>query len=506
GIPADKHALLFQKFSQADASTTRRFGGTGLGLAISKQLAELMDGEIGLNSEEGVGSEFWFTARLDKQTGRPSVAPPPADIRGTRVLVVDDNTTNREVLTAQLASWDVRVGEARDGISALEALHWAKDEGDAFAAAVLDMQMPGMDGADLARAIKADGRIASTPLVLMTSLGHRGDSREMHEIGFAAYLVKPTRQSDLFDALSVVLAGAPTSAGGRVGAGVPADLEAVALGLGGADVRILLAEDNVTNQQVAIGILAKFGLRADVAVNGLEALRALEKVPYDVVLMDVQMPEMDGLEATRQIRDPGSSVLDHQVPIIAMTAHAMRGDRDRCLQAGMDDYLTKPVHPRALAGALERWLARPGRPRHPGLPASARLDDALTDAGEAATPVFDRAGMLGRLMGDEDLAGVVALGFIEDIPKQIELLRNGLAAGDIELAARQAHAIKGAAANVGGEVLRAVATEMEEAGRAGDPEAVAALLPALESGFAALAVAMREIAGGPADSEEGSAP
>ena len=362
GIPSDKRDILFQKFTQADSSTTRRFGGTGLGLAISKRLAELMGGEIGVRSEDGHGSEFWFTARFIKQAESESNVTPSAGICGTRVLVVDDNATNREVLMAQLQSWGLRPEEVPDGLAALRSLAKAQAEGNPFQAAILDMQMPIMDGVSLARAIKADAKLRNTYLVLLTSLGQREDSKKMSEIGFAACLTKPVRQSDLFDSLAAVLTGQDLPDKTPVSA-TYADRqsflprEAISVVTRGA-YRILLAEDNITNQQVAVGILKKFGLRTDAVANGEEAVRSLTTLPYDLVFMDVQMPVMDGLEATRKIRDQQSPVLDHQVPIIAMTANAMRGDREKCLEAGMTDYVSKPVSPKALADVLDRWLPK----------------------------------------------------------------------------------------------------------------------------------------------------
>ncbi|MEN6448327.1 MAG: response regulator, partial [Syntrophaceae bacterium] len=485
GIPAQKQEYLFQKFTQADASTTRKYGGTGLGLAISKQLAGMMGGEIGVNSEEGLGSEFWFTVRLAKQ---PEEAQekiiPPAEIRGAHVLVVDDSATNREVLTTQLRSWGVRAQEVEDGPAALKALRCAHDAGDPFLIAILDMQMPGMDGAALGQVIRMDEKLNDTHLVLFSSLGQRGDARRMEEIGFSAYLTKPARQSELFGCLSAALAG-PASA--RTAQPI-VTCHTLRERRGGA-VRTLLAEDNITNQQVAVAILRRIGVQADAVANGAEAIKALETIPYDLVLMDVQMPVMDGLEATRSIRDPKSRVRNRQIPIIAMTAHAMQGDRERCLDAGMNDYVSKPVEPRVLAEVLEKWL-----PRKPGVSAGQRPDDAAEPAAatvlEAGATVFDRTGVMARLMGDEDLVRMVADGFLQDIPRQIEALKGYLETGDAPGAERQAHTIKGASANVGGEALRAVAFEIEKAGKAGDLEVVRARLPELETQFVRLKEAM----------------
>jgi PAS domain S-box-containing protein len=490
GIPKDKQELLFQKFTQADASTTRRYGGTGLGLAISKQLAEMMGGEIGLVSDEGRGSEFWFTSRFHKQAAREHTLTVPAEIHGVRMLIVDDNATNRDVVTTQLCAWGVWSDEVADGPAGLLALRAAVDSGNPYAAAILDMQMPGMDGAELARAIKTDPALASTVLVLMTSLGNRSDGPEMQKLGFAACLIKPVRQSDLFDCLSTVLADQPATADAILPARRTADA-------GGpvdrhwSKARILLAEDNMTNQAVALGILKKLGVRADAVTNGAQAISALEKGAYDLVLMDVQMPEMDGLAATRRIRDPLSGLDRLNIPIIAMTAHALQGDRQRCLDAGMDDYLTKPVSPRALAQALERWLPRGGHGRR----APARAETAATTtAPSVEPPVLDRAGMLARLMDDEELARTIAAGFLEDMPTQIAELRRCLDAGDAPGAIRQVHTIKGASANVGGEALRTVAMEAEKAGKAGGSTAIEARMPDIESEFARLKAAMDQFA------------
>ncbi len=356
GIPKNRMDRLFKSFSQVDTSTTRKYGGTGLGLSISKQLAEKMGGRIGVESEEGRGSTFWFTAVFEKQAeDREKKKIIPENIKGKRFLIVDDNETNRYILKKQLNLWSCRYEEAPGGEEALEKLKTALKEKDPFKIAILDMQMPVMDGAQLGKKIKQDPDLKNTILVLMSSMGQRGDARQLKEIGFAAYLVKPVKQSQLFDCLCTA-------------AGIQRDSKEEQLGEMVTrhslaedqkhNIRILLAEDNVINQKVAITILKKLGYRVDIAANGKEAVQALEMIPYNMVLMDCQMPQMDGYDATREIRNPDSKVLNHNIIIVAMTANAMKEDRERCLEVGMDDYLSKPVKPLKLDNILKKWLSK----------------------------------------------------------------------------------------------------------------------------------------------------
>jgi len=488
GIPADKVGMLFQQFTQVDASTTRQYGGTGLGLAISKQLAGMMGGEAGVESVEGQGSEFWFTARFGQQADAArEVAAPPAELSGVRVLIIDDNATSREILLPRLNCWGMRPEDAHDGPSGLQALYSALDEKDPFRLAVVDMQMPGMDGEAVGRAVKADAKIADTRLVMLTSLGACGDAKRLQEIGFAAYATKPVRHEELKGVLSQALYSGADSAPRPIATRHTAR-EALP-DFAHRKARILLAEDNITNQQVALGILKKLGLSADAVANGREVIEALKILPYDLVLMDVQMPEMDGLEATRQIRGPQSAIPNRSIPIIAMTAHAMQGDKDRCLEAGMDDYVTKPVSPRALAEALDKWLPKDGA--ETGVQESAVISQKAEEGHQPSPVVFDRAGMLERLMGDEELAGTILEGFLMDIPQQIEALRGYLEAGDAAGAERQAHTIKGASANVGGDALRALAFELEQAGKAGDLESIKTRMDELAATFAELKQTMK---------------
>jgi len=354
GIPRDRMNRLFKSFSQVDGSTSRKFGGTGLGLTIAKQLVEKMGGQIGVKSEVDKGSEFWFTAIFEKQPERKEeLIVIPEDISENRMLVVDDNATNRYVLREQLKLWGCRFSEAAGGAQALEKLRTAVTDNDPFNLAVLDMQMPEMDGETLGKKIKEDPELKDTTLILMTSMGDRGDAKRLEKAGFAAYLTKPIKQSHFYDCLAVVTGMRKRPQKERPVTIVTRHSLAENRKSG---VRILLAEDNIINQKVALNMLKKFGYRAKAAADGKETIRALETAPYDLVLMDCQMPEMDGYEATGEIRNPASKVLDHKIPVIAMTAHAMDGDREKCLKAGMDDYLSKPIDPQKLFDMLDKWI------------------------------------------------------------------------------------------------------------------------------------------------------
>jgi PAS domain S-box-containing protein len=470
GIPEDRIDSLFRPFTQVDASTTRQYGGTGLGLSISKRITELMGGRIGVESEEGKGSTFWFTVVLGKQ---PSVSEPvelTEDLKGVRILIVDDNETNRRALSARLKKWDCRWDEAPEAETALKKLHEASAGGDPFRIAILDMVMPGMSGEDVGMEIKKDPILSNTILVMMTSFGKRGDASRFEKIGFSAYLTKPIKHTHLYDCLKMVLK--------RDFASVDETQKRIITRHTVSEVqkqkiRILLAEDNIVNQKVALKIIEKLGYRADAVANGLEAIKALEMMPYDLILMDVQMPEMDGLEATRQIRSPQSPIPNHDIPIIAMTAHAMKGDMEMCLEAGMNDYLSKPVKPEQLAQAIERWVSD--------------RDLARTDREDGTASkkkiVFDKTGSLSLLGGDEELLKEILALYLEDAPRQIDALKEAIEKGDAAFVQRHAHTLKGSSGNVGAVLMQEVAYEMEKAGKAGNFHRAASLLEKMEKEF-----------------------
>ena len=467
GIPSERVDRLFKSFSQVDSSTTRKYGGTGLGLSISKQLTEMMGGQIGIESKKGKGSKFWFTAILEKQPEVKEAQPVlPADIRGKRILAVDDNATNREVLCAYLKSWDCQYCAASSGQEALSLLHQAVQSGSPFHLAILDHMMPDMDGEALGGVIKSGPELKETVLVMLTSFGQRGDATRMKDIGFAAYLTKPIKGSQLFDCLVTVLEEAPgRTVDGQKRALVTRHTLAEAKE---QKVRILLVEDNIVNQKLAKIMLTKVGYQVDVANDGKEAVEKYTTSPehFDLILMDVQMPEMDGMEATAEIRkletrnlklknhNSTTELLNH-VPIIAMTAHALKGDRERCIEAGMDDYVSKPIQPDKLLEAIKRHISAstPGKPKATDSTASDEKD------------VFDRAELLERVGGDEELCVELLDTFVQDIPARLEELKQALADNDSTLLRQQAHAIKGASANIGAHALREVSFEVEKAGK-----------------------------------------
>jgi PAS domain S-box-containing protein len=470
GIAPEKVKLLFQKFSQVDASTTRRFGGTGLGLAISRQLVELMNGQIGVTSEAGRGSTFYFAIGLERTADAKEVETLPIDLTGAHALVVTGSAGNREVLRTALVSSRLVVSEAPDGPTAMAMILRALEAGRPFRFVIVEAQMEGMGGEVLAGMIHAEPRLADTRTILIASASNHGDQTKLAACGASGYLAKPIRRAEVADCLVRALAG-PTTAREPQQRHAPEPR----VRLGATNRRVLVVEDNTTNQMVALGILHHLGVRADAVSDGNEAIATLRRIPYDLVLMDVQMPEMDGLEATRIVRSATSGVIDTDIPIVAMTAHAMHGDREACLAAGMDDYLAKPVTQASLAAAIERWLNGP-RVARPTSAAPAVADDN----------VLDEQGLVERTMGNPELMQAVVRGFLDDLPKQLDALGTLIEQGDAKGAARRAHAIRGAAATVGANALRDLAWELEKKAGAGDLAALTPDVPALREGFARL--------------------
>jgi signal transduction histidine kinase/CheY-like chemotaxis protein len=359
GVPPEKQKLIFEPFTQADSSTTRKYGGTGLGLTISNRLVGMMGGKMWVESEPGSGAHFHFTARLetaDAQAVKPGTIAPPEILQGVKVLVVDDNRTNRGILEAMLKRWEMKATSVEGGEEALKQLSLAREGGDPYGLILTDMHMPEMDGFRLVERIRERPELATATIMMLTSAGHRGDVARCQKLGVAAYLLKPIRQSELREAIGRAL-------GAKAGDGAIPVITRFTLQdkrEPSAMLSVLLVEDNAVNQRLAARLLEKRGHRVVVTGNGLEALAALEKDDFDLVFMDVQMPEMDGLEATAAIRKIEEGGGKHQT-VIALTAHAMKGDEERCLAAGMDGYLSKPIRPQELDAILEGYVTRRGR-------------------------------------------------------------------------------------------------------------------------------------------------
>ena len=484
GIPPERQAAVFDRFIQADGSTTRTYGGTGLGLAISKQLAELMGGQIGLTSTPGEGSTFWFTALFEKlmSPGTLAAPAPHADLQGVHVLVVDDNATNRMVLSRMLDNFGCRVTTVSGGQEALQTLRNAARAGDNFRLVVLDMQMPEMDGEQTAQAIKSDPQLEESILLVLTSMGRRGDAARMRALGCAGYLLKPVKQAQLYDAVVSVLAQQPPQSKHPTGALVTRHSLAESKSPG---LKILLAEDNFVNRKLATLLLQRAGHEVDTVENGAEAVRTVQLKAYDLVLMDVQMPEMDGFEATRLIRDREGD--RPPIPIIAMTAHAMSGDRERCLAAGMNDYITKPIQPKELTGTLQRWTGVVTAPENTeaAKPKTAPLAAALPPIDvEAALPRFgdDRAFFL-ELLAE----------FLLRLPDDFQQLEQAVRLQDISGLAKLAHTLKGAATSFCANPLSALALELEALARSEDLTSAPALLAQAQVEFERLQVFQTQI-------------
>jgi len=477
GISPEAQARLFQPFTQADSSTSRKYGGTGLGLAISKQLTEQMGGSVGIVSRPGHGSTFWCTAHFAKQTTYTLAIMPSAELTGRRVLILDDNESNRVILHHLVTGWGMVADQAQDAGSAIALLEQQAEKGLSYDVAIVDMLMPGKDGLQFAKEMKAHPVGSLVRLVILTSLIQRGHAELARQAGFVAYLTKPVRHDQLSNCLRTVL-----GVSGLVNerkpamdtAPAPALITRHTLAELESAPRILVAEDNLINQKLTVRILEKLGYQSDVVENGQEALVALARGFYALVLMDCQMPIVDGFEATKLLRQreaaeqesaaPDSHETPH-IPIVALTANAMRGDRERCLAAGMDDYLTKPIRKDDLKGVLERWISPSVHPQVT-YPSDAERRENGTDT-EALPVIFDVAATLRNIGGDTALLEDLVELFLERYETMLERIRTALASKDQAAVEQAAHALKGTANNLSASEVVLSAGQLEALGRLG---------------------------------------
>ncbi|HET7434852.1 MAG TPA: response regulator [Thermoanaerobaculia bacterium] len=463
GIAAETLPLLFQPFTQADASTTRRFGGTGLGLAISRHLVETMGGTIGAESVTGRGSTFSFVLPLKRATVDELTRPQRLEnLRGARVLIVDDAETNRRLVRHNVAAWNMESTEAANADEALDALRAAARNGKPFDLVITDMQMPKTSGLTLSRLIKSEKDLEATRVIVLTSMSNRIEAATMRVVGIDACLTKPVKQSALYDAIADALAG-----GRPQESAPPASSEPVTPR---PHVRILVAEDNPVNRKLAVRQLQKLGYSADTVANGLEAVEAVGRVPYDLVLMDCQMPEMDGFEATRQIRARERDA--RHTPIIALTANALQGDRERCVAAGMDDYLSKPTAQSDLLRVLARWVG-------------VTNDDAVLNE-----ETLD--GLRALADGSNEVIVEVAALMMRDTPPRLETIREAAARGDAATLAATAHGVKSSAGTIGALRLHGLAAELEKIGSSGAIDDAPAKVDALFAEYRRVEAALRK--------------
>ncbi|MFL0801994.1 MAG: response regulator [Agarilytica sp.] len=496
GIPKEKIPHLFESFQQVDASTTRRYGGTGLGLAIVKKLSQLMGGDVDVTSEYGSGSCFSVDVKLEK-SDRATQVKPAMDMALLHILVVDDNATNRDVVASQLRLWGATVTEAKSGEQALTLCdtQYTEDDSAVFDLALIDIQMPDINGAQLAKRLKDDGRYNSMKLVMMTSMGQKGDRQYFDALGISAYFPKPVTTADLFTALSILSKdGAATEVDNSLfrsqtlnSAKYAEKVKAIELVAKEHHARVLLVEDNQVNQMVAADMLSDYGLQVDIAANGLEALASLQSTPpdasYGLVLMDCQMPDMDGYEASSLIREGQGGDRNRHIPIVALTANAMSGDKEKCLAAGMNDYLAKPIDPDALLDKVYTWLVISSSQREDFVAGQVNQipvdNQDLNDVVPVnEKPVWDKDAALNRVRGKTDrLKKLIGMFLSGDHHSRLQKLDASVDEGDCETVSEIAHAIKGVVANLGGEKLGAVVRAIERCAKADEVDQLKSLMP-----------------------------
>jgi two-component system sensor histidine kinase/response regulator len=481
GLSLEQQKGLFERFTQADGSTTRRFGGTGLGLAISKQLVELMGGEIGVKSEEGKGSTFWFTLDLANSQFKPAPFT-PLDLQGLKILVVDDNLTNLALLDQLLTHWQVEHTSVDFSKAAINVLSNAAMQGKAYDIAIIDIKMSEMDSLQLGTLIKGHPLLANTRLVMLTSQDSQSDVEKFTQARFEGYLNKPIDESVLYNILLKVSGIANPNHSLITSYNAYQQVQ--------FNARILIVEDNATNQFVAQCILEEFGIKADITADGKEAITALETMQYDLVFMDCQMPVLDGYNTTRHIRDIHSKVLDSAIPIIAMTANAMQGDRGKCIDAGMNDFISKPIESNKVLQVLRYWLPEHERT---GMQKKALMASVNEASAKPKAVIFDASAMRQRLMNNENLIRKVIETFSSDMESQIKILSTAIVNEDFITTVAQAHKIKGAAANVSGIALSALALAIENAGKDEDLKTLLNMQPRIENSFILLKAAMDEL-------------
>jgi two-component system sensor histidine kinase/response regulator len=472
GIPKDKQEKIFGSFVQADGSTTRKYGGTGLGLSISKQLVKLLDGQIGVESQPGKGSRFWFTISFEKQKEFKRISPViPSDICGMRILVVDDNQANRSILVKMLESSGCSSEAVGSGNEAIQVLKRAVRKEKLFDLVLLDMQMPEMDGEQTLRAIKADPELKDVLVVILTSIGIRGDVARLEALGCAGYLTKPIKQSQLFDTITTVWSQQKTVAKGKsLGSMGPSTIVTrhTIEEQRRQKVRILIAEDNPMNQKLAVTLLRKAGYWVDAVEDGRMVIETVKRRAYDLILMDVQMPEMDGFEATKIIREMEGET--RHTAIIAMTAHAMKGDRERCLQAGMDGYISKPIATQELFDTINKWTKsydeKEVSSQQEMFKKGAQTKDIPTGS-EHVKPI-DLEVALNRFGDDKEFFKEMVDEFLNYAPKQLEILTKAIERGDAKVVEREAHSIKGASGNLGAKHIADLSLQLELLGRTKD--------------------------------------